>query len=77
MSGFENLGKLLIVIGIFVVIAGLLLTFWSKIPFLGRLPGDIVVQKDHWRFFFPLVTCLAISAVLTIVINVIIRFFGK
>jgi hypothetical protein len=77
MSNFENLGKFLILAGAFIVVSGLLVMFWSKIPFLGRLPGDIFWQKGNFRLFFPLVTCLAISAILTIIINLIIRFWGK
>lgn len=77
MPGFENLGKLLILIGVFIVILGVFLAFWSRIPFLGKLPGDIFFQKGNFRFFFPIVTCLIISAVLTIIINLIIRFFGR
>ncbi len=77
MPGFENLGKLMILIGIFIAISGIFFAFWSKIPFLGRLPGDILLQKGNFRLFFPIVTCLVISAVLTIIINLIIRFFGR
>jgi hypothetical protein len=77
MPGFENLGKLLILIGVFIAILGVFLAFWSRIPFLGRLPGDVFVQKGNFRFFFPIVTCLVISAVLTIIINLIIRFLGR
>jgi hypothetical protein len=77
MTGFEQLGKTLILIGVFVVILGLFLVFWSKIPLLGRLPGDIFLQKGNFRFFFPVVTCLVISAVLTIVVNLIIRLLGR
>jgi hypothetical protein len=77
MTGFEQPGKTLILIGVFVVILGLFLAFWSKIPLLGRLPGDIFLQKGNFRFFFPVVTCLIISAVLTIIINFVIRLFGR
>lgn len=77
MPGFEQLGKLLILIGVFVAILGLFLAFWSRIPLLGRLPGDIFLQKGNVRFFFPFVTCLIISAVLTIVINLVIRLLGR
>jgi len=77
MSDFEPLGKLLILTGVFIVILGLLVTFWSKIPLLGKLPGDIFLHKGNFRFFFPIVTCLVISGVLTIVINLLIRLLGK
>ena len=77
MSSFEPFGKLLIFAGLFIVILGLLLAFWSRIPLLGKLPGDIIVQKGNFRFFFPIVTCLVISALLTIVINLVTRLLGR
>jgi hypothetical protein len=77
MPGFENLGKLLILAGIFIAILGTFFAFWSRIPFLGRLPGDIFLQKGNFRFFFPIMTCLMISSILTIIINPIIRLFGR
>jgi hypothetical protein len=77
MSSFDLSGKFLILAGIFVVILGLLVMFSSRIPLLDKLPGNIFFQKGDFRFFFPIVTCLVISAVLTIVINLIIRFLGK
>ena len=77
MSSFESLGKLLVLTGVFVVILGLLIVFWSRIPLLGKLPGDIFLQKGNFQFFFPIVTCLVISAALTIIINLVIRLFDK
>jgi hypothetical protein len=71
----ENMGKLLILAGVFLVIFGLIFTFWHRIPLLGRLPGDIFVGKGSFQFYFPLVTCLIISAVLTIIVNVIFSLF--
>ena len=73
MPGLENFGKVLVLVGIFIVVSGLFLVFWNRIPLLGKLPGDIFIQKGGFQFFFPIVTCLVISALLTIVINVIIR----
>ena len=77
MSSLEPLGKFLILAGVFIVVLGLLVMFWSKIPFLGKLPGDIFVQKGSFQFFFPIVTCLLVSAVLTVVINLIMRLLSK
>lgn len=73
VSHFEPFGKLLILGRAFIVALGLLLTFWNRIPFLGKLPGDIFLQKDNFQFFFPIVTCMVISVVLTIIINLIIK----
>jgi hypothetical protein len=77
MPYFESMGKLLILGGVFIVVLGILLTFWDRIPFLGRLPGDISLQKGSIQFFFPVVTCLVISVVLTIILNLVIRLLGK
>ena len=75
MFGLDEIGKPLILGGIFLILFGLLFTFWPQIPLLGKLPGDIFIQKGNIRFFFPLVTCLIISAALTILFNVIFRLF--
>ncbi len=75
LPGLESVGKLLLVIGGFIVLLGLILVFAPKIPFVGRLPGDIYVEKGNFRFFFPLVTTLIISLILTLVLNIILRLF--
>ncbi len=72
---FEGFGKILITFGVFLVIFGIIFSFWGKIPFIGRLPGDITIQKGGFTFFFPLVTSLVISLILTIVLNIIFRLF--
>jgi len=77
MPGFEPLGKLFMLFGVFVVLVGLLLVFWEKVPFLGRLPGDILLQNENVRFFLPLGTSLVLSVVLTILLNLVIRLLGK
>ena len=77
MSAIASVGKILLFCAIALAIAGLLLLFGHKIPFLGRLPGDILVQKENFRFFLPLATCLLISAGGTIILNLVLRLFGK
>lgn len=72
-----GLGKILLIFGGVTVVAGLLLVFSQHIPFLGKLPGDIFVKKDSVSFYFPIVTMLIISVVLTIIINVMLHFFNK
>ena len=59
--------RLLIVIGIVVLLAGLLWPWLGKLPF-GRLPGDIVVDRPGFRFYFPLMTMIVVSAVLTLIL---------
>lgn len=68
-----SFGKILIVIGIITVLIGLLFMFGSKIPFVGRLPGDIAIQKKNFGFYFPITTCIVIS----IIISFILWLFGR
>jgi hypothetical protein len=72
---FQGIGKAVILGGIFLVFLGLLLFFWQRIPFLGKLPGDIFVHKGNLQFVFPIVSAIIISIVLTIILNLIIRLF--
>lgn len=72
MSNCCDIGKLLLVIGGGVVLLGLLILVAGRIPFLGRLPGDIFVRRGSGTFYFPVVTCLIVSIVLTIVVNVVL-----
>ena len=61
------LGKVLVVFGIVIVGVGLLLMFYDKIPFLGKLPGDISIKKENFQFYFPLTTSIVLSIVLSLV----------
>ncbi|MCE2982369.1 MAG: DUF2905 domain-containing protein [Parachlamydia sp.] len=62
------MGKLFIIIGILFVIAGLFIVFSGGIPFLGRLPGDIAVKGENHQFYFPIVTCLLISFIVSLLL---------
>jgi len=61
-----NPGKLLILLGLSLTAAGLLLTFAGKIPLLGKLPGDLRIERENFTFYFPLGTCLLLSALLSL-----------
>ncbi|HKK01499.1 MAG TPA: DUF2905 domain-containing protein [Desulfuromonadales bacterium] len=61
-------GKALIVIGIVFVAAGLFFSFGGKIPFLGRLPGDIRIHRDNFSFYFPLTSSILVSIVLSLIL---------
>jgi hypothetical protein len=71
----QGVGKAIILGGVFLVFLGLLLFFWQRIPFLGRLPGDIFVHRGNLQFFFPIVSSIIISIVLTIILNLVFRLF--
>jgi hypothetical protein len=79
MPGFESMGKMLILAGLFVLLVGLIMTFAPRlrIPFWGRLPGDIRIEREGFSFYFPIVTCIVLSVLLTIVLNMIGRLLGR
>jgi hypothetical protein len=59
--------RVLIVLGLLLLLGGLLWPWLSKLPF-GRLPGDVVVERENWRFYLPLGTMAAVSLILTLVL---------
>jgi hypothetical protein len=61
-----ELGKLLLICGGLMIIVGALLSFGGKLPWVGRLPGDIFIQRDNFTFYFPLATSLVISVLLSL-----------
>ncbi len=63
------LGKALILLGVLIVFVGILLLIGEKIPWLGRLPGDIIVRKKNFTFYFPLATSILISIILTLLFS--------
>jgi len=65
--------KILVAVGVFCLVLGLLWLLTPKAPWLGRLPGDIRFQGERFSFHFPLVTCLILSLVLTILLNILLR----
>jgi hypothetical protein len=70
---FPQFGKILVIFGVILVLIGLVLVFFDKIPFLGKLPGDIIIKKDRFTVYFPIVTFLIISIILTIILNIFSR----
>ena len=69
----NEIGRLLIVLGLILAAVGLIILFADKIPFLGRLPGDILIKRKSFTIYFPLVSMLIVSLILTIVLNLIFR----
>jgi hypothetical protein len=61
------LGKLLIILGVIISLIGLGLLFVHKIPYIGRLPGDIFIKRDNFSFYFPVTTSILISIVLSLI----------
>ena len=73
VPGMASLGKMLILFGVVLALLGGLLLLAGKIPFLGRLPGDIVIRRERWSFYFPLTTSIVISILLTLLFSL----FGR
>lgn len=63
-----SLGKSLIVIGLVIALIGVILTLAGRIPWLGRLPGDIYVKRENFTFYFPLATSIIISVILSLLL---------
>ena len=61
-----GLGKILIIFGICLVVVGFILILGDKIPWIGRLPGDIYIKRDRFTFYFPLMTSIIISILLSL-----------
>jgi len=70
MNPMYEIGKMLLIFGVLMVIAGLFMMFLPKIPLIGRLPGDIVIRKGNFTFYFPLATSLLISVILTLLFSI-------
>jgi hypothetical protein len=68
------MGKLLIILGIVLVIVGTIITYSDRIPFLGKMPGDITIEKENFKFYFPITTSILLSILLSIVFYLINRF---
>jgi hypothetical protein len=69
----SDIGKSLIVLGLLIALVGGVLTFVGRVPWLGRLPGDIYVERGSWSFYFPLATSLILSIVLSLIFYLLSR----
>ena len=69
----NDIGKILVLVGLVLVALGGLLWLGGKLPWFGRLPGDIRIDREHFKLYFPLTTCLLISILLTL----LFRLLGK
>lgn len=73
MSVFDQFGRGLVLFGIVMVVLGVLLIVGGRVPFLGRLPGDILIERRNFTFYFPLATSILLSLILTLLFT----FFGR
>ena len=68
-----SVGKIIVLIGLVLIVIGLLVQYSDKIPFLGRLPGDIRIEKENVKIYIPITSSILISVLLTIVFYIISR----
>ncbi|MEO0334664.1 MAG: DUF2905 domain-containing protein [Bacteroidota bacterium] len=64
----KNMGLLLIILGITIVVVGLMVYFSDRIPLIGRLPGDIRIERENFTFYFPLATSILLSVIVSLII---------
>ena len=69
----SEIGRVLIILGVVLAAVGVVLLLADKIPYLGKLPGDIVIKKKTFTFYFPLSTMLLVSLILTVILNLVFR----
>jgi len=70
----QQTGKYIIIVGASIVVIGLLVYFFhNKLNWFGKLPGDIRIERENVRFYFPIVTMLVLSLLLTIIVNILRR----
>ncbi len=67
----DILGKLIIYIGVFLIVLGVLIQFFPKIPLLGKLPGDIYIKRENFSFYFPLATSIVLSVILSLALYLV------
>jgi hypothetical protein len=72
-----DVGRLLIILGFIIVALGVVILLAGRLPFIGHLPGDILIRRGGGSFYFPIVTCLLLSVALTIVLNVLTLIFRR
>ena len=68
-----GIGRILIYLGLWLAVLGVIFSLVGKIPWLGQLPGDITIERERFTFYFPLATCLIISVVLSLVLYLLRR----
>jgi len=69
----KDIGSLLVFVGFLMILLGGLLLFSDKIPFLGKLPGDILIKKKNFTFYFPITTLIILSIILSIIFKIFIK----
>ena len=66
-------GKMLMAFGLLLVIIGLIIHYAGKVPLIGRLPGDIIIERDNFKLYIPITSAIVVSVIITIIIYLIGR----
>ena len=69
----SDVGRALVIVGVVIAVVGIVLMLAGRVPWIGRLPGDIYIRRGNWSFYVPLATSLLLSVVLTLVLWLIGR----
>jgi hypothetical protein len=69
-----DMARILIILGVVLIAIGLALLLFQKTPFLGRLPGDFVIKREHFTFYLPLATSIILSIIISLVLYLISKF---
>jgi hypothetical protein len=71
---FQSIGKFLLLAGVIIALLGIGFLFFEKIPFLGKLPGDIRIEKENFKFYFPITTSILVSVLISAILWLIGQF---
>lgn len=71
----KSIGLSIIITGVVIIIIGLTFMLHDKVPFFGKLPGDISIKGKNTSFFFPVTTCIILSIIISIILNIISKLF--
>jgi hypothetical protein len=69
-----EIAKVMILIGALLILIGLVILVFPRLPFLGKLPGDVLVKKENFTFYFPLVTSIVISIIISLILYLVNKF---
>ena len=73
MEPRSHFGVALVVLGLLIIVSGLAMIYIDRIPYIGRLPGDINIHGKEWSIHFPIVTGIVLSLILTVILNLFFR----
>lgn len=77
MENISGLGKMIFIAGIIIAVVGLIIMFFNKIPFIGKMPGDIIIKKENFTFYFPIVTSILLSIILSLIFYFLRRKYWR